>query len=122
MFGFNLPLYALGIPIAPEAEGTDGLLDMVAFTRGGLSSVVRYLWHAMRRRHGALSDTMLFRTRRVRLEADGVPDVAYQLDGDFGGTLPVDIEVLPGQLRMFVSREAARRLGFDTPPAVRNGN
>ncbi len=114
LFGFNLPLYALGIPLASEAVGTDGLLDMVAFERGGLSSVARYLWHVLRSSHGRLADAAQLRCRRFRLESGGVPDVAYQLDGDFAGTLPVDVEVLPRQLRLFVAREAAGRLGFDT--------
>lgn len=117
LFGFNLPLYALGIPIAPEANGTDGRLDLVAFERGGIGSVARYLWHVMRRSHDALADSTLFRSGRFRLESDGASDVAYQLDGDFAGTLPVDIEVLPGQLRLFVSREAAERLGFEVTSA-----
>ena len=54
----------------------------------------------------------LLRSRRFRLESDGVEDVAYQLDGDFAGTLPVDVELLPGQLRLLCLAEAAARLGF----------
>lgn len=112
LFGFNLPLYALGIPVAADAVGIDGLLDVVAFQRGGLTNVARYAWHVVRKSHGQLTDATTLRSRRFRLEACGVPDVAYQLDGDFAGTLPVDVELLPEQLRLFVSREAARRLGF----------
>jgi diacylglycerol kinase family enzyme len=63
----------------------------------------------------ALSDATLTRSRRFRLESANAVDVAYQLDGDFAGTLPVDVEVLPGQLRLLVSRATARRLGFALP-------
>ena len=119
LFGFNLPLYALGIPVAPDAVGTDGLLDMVAFKRGGMPSVARYLWHVLRGSHGRLDDAALMRCRRFRLESSGAANVAYQLDGDFAGTLPVEIDVLPGQLRLFVSRETAGRLGFVTSPSGR---
>jgi hypothetical protein len=42
-------------------------------------------------------------------------DVAYQLDGDFAGNLPVDVEVLAGRLRLLVSRATARRLAFALP-------
>ena len=45
LFGFNLPLYALGLPIAPDAVATDGLLDVCTFERGAVWSVARYLWH-----------------------------------------------------------------------------
>jgi diacylglycerol kinase (ATP) len=119
MFGFNLPVYALGIPIAPEAVATDAWLDVVAFQRGGLASVARYLWHVLRGSHARLADATLVRCRRMRLESAGIPDVAYQLDGDFAGTLPVEVEMLPRQLRLFVSREAASRLGFEGSPAGR---
>jgi diacylglycerol kinase (ATP) len=112
MFGFNLPLYALGLPIAPAAVGTDGLLDVCAFKHGSMWSVMRYMWHVTRGAHQRLADTTTIRCRRVRLEAPDAPQTSYQLDGDHGGLLPVDIEVLPGKLRLLVSRETATRLGF----------
>ena len=37
----------------------------------------------------------LRQTPRFRLEPTDGAAIAYQLDGDFGGTLPVDVEVLP---------------------------
>jgi diacylglycerol kinase family enzyme len=66
----------------------------------------------MRKIHHTLPDAGLSRTGRFRLEPTTSVSVAYQIDGDFGGTLPVDVEVLAGQLRLLVSRETARRLGF----------
>jgi diacylglycerol kinase (ATP) len=116
LFGFNLPLYALGLPIAPDAVGTDGLLDVCTFERGTVWNVARYLWHVMRKTHHTLPDAALSRTGRFRLEPTTSASVAYQIDGDFGGTLPVDVEVLPGQLRLLVARETACRLGFTVPP------
>jgi diacylglycerol kinase family enzyme len=116
LFGFNLPLYALGLPIAPDAVATDGLLDICTFERGAVWSVARYLWHVMRKIHHTLPDAALTRTSRFRLEATTSASVAYQIDGDFGGTLPVDVEVLPGQLRLLVLPETARRLGFTVEP------
>jgi diacylglycerol kinase (ATP) len=116
LFGFNLPLYALGLPIAPDAVATDGLLDVCTFERGAVWSVARYLWHVMRKIHHTLPDAALSRTARFRLEPTTSASVAYQLDGDFGGTLPVDVEVLAGQLRLLVSRETALRLGFTIKP------
>lgn len=118
LFGFNLPLYALGLPIAPEAVATDGLLDVCMFQRGTAWSVLRYLWHVRRGAHLTLADAAMLRSRCFRLESPGSPNIAYQLDGDYGGTLPVDVEVLPGQLRLLVSRAAATRLGFALPEEV----
>jgi diacylglycerol kinase family enzyme len=117
LFAFNLPLYALGMPIAPDAVATDGLLDVCALERGRAWSVMRYWWHVWRRSHHKLPDVSLVRTHRFRLEAPHAPNLAYQLDGDHGGTLPVEVDVLPGELRMLVSPDAARRLGFALPQA-----
>jgi diacylglycerol kinase family enzyme len=115
LFAFNLPLYAMGLPIAPEAVATDGLLDVCTFERGTVWNVARYAWHVMRRGHMSLSDAALTRSQRVRLEATDGREVAYQLDGDYAGTLPVDVEVLPGQLRLMVPPQTVSRLGFAMP-------
>jgi diacylglycerol kinase family enzyme len=113
LFAFNLPLYALGLPIAPDALATDGLLDVCMFERGSMWSVLRYLWHVRRGCHLGLPDFGLRRTNRFRLEGPNSVELAYQLDGDYGGKLPVDVELLPGELRLLVTPEIARRLGFE---------
>jgi len=112
LFGFNLPLYALGLPIVPHAVGTDGLLDVCTFERGAVWSVVRYLWHIVQRLHLALPDTAICQTRCFRIEPVGDAVIPFQVDGDYGGTLPVDVEVLPNQLRLLISPTTATRLGF----------
>jgi diacylglycerol kinase family enzyme len=114
LFGFNLPLYALGLPIAPDAVGTDGKLDVCTFERGSIWNVARYFWHIIRRGHFDLPDAELRQSQQIRLEATDDSAIAYQLDGDFAGTLPVDVDVLPRQLKLLVSQETARRLGFQT--------
>jgi diacylglycerol kinase family enzyme len=113
LFAFNLPLYALGLPIAPDALATDGLLDVCTFERGSTWSVLRYLWHVRRGCHLGLPDFGLRRCSCFRLEGPNSVELAYQLDGDYGGTLPVDVELLPGQLRLLVTPETARRLSFE---------
>jgi diacylglycerol kinase (ATP) len=113
LFAFNLPLYALGLPIAPDALATDGLLDVCTFERGSTWSVLRYLWHVRRGCHLGLPDTALRRCGSFRLEGPNSVELAYQLDGEYGGTLPVDVELTPGELRLLVTPETARRLGFE---------
>jgi diacylglycerol kinase family enzyme len=114
VFGFNLPLYARGWKVAPEAVATDGLFDVCTFHRGSVRNVARYLWHVMWKSHLRLADANLVRSRSLRIEAASGLDVAYQVDGDFGGSLPVDVSVLPGELRLLVMPSVAQRLGFST--------
>ena len=50
-FLFNLPRYALGLPIAPAARGDDGLLDLVVFRDAGPLRALHYLWMVFRGLH-----------------------------------------------------------------------
>jgi diacylglycerol kinase (ATP) len=115
LFGFNLPLYALGWQFAAQASGTDGQLDVCTFERGSLFDGVRYLWYVLRQSHQRLKDTKLMLGRRLRIEASS-SSVPYQIDGDFVGMLPVQIEAIPGALRLLVLPEVAEKLGFTTHP------
>ncbi len=113
VFGVNLPRYAQGLPIVPEACGKDHLLDVCVFERGGTAAGLWYLWNVLRRRKQKVESVTSARCPSFRIEstADGVP---YQLDGDPGGVLPVDVTVEPGRLSLLVSRFSAEHLGFDT--------
>ena len=97
---FNIPRYGWGLPLAPAADATDGLVDVCTFRRGSLWHGFRYLAAAQMGCHRGLSDCVCCRARRLRITAD--EEVAYQLDGDPGGMLPVEIEVLPGRVTLIV--------------------
>jgi diacylglycerol kinase (ATP) len=91
-FVFNLPCYGWGLPLAPEASATDGLLDLCTFRRGSLWNGLRYLVAAqLGARHRRLADCTVRRARRLRIASE--EPVAYQIDGDPGGLLPLDVEV-----------------------------
>ncbi len=96
-FVVNLPRYAGGLSIIPGADGADGLLDVATFKRGNLWNGLMYLGGVWFGQHRSWRDFETVRSARIRIEADAA-DVPYQLDGDPGGVLPVDVEVLPGRL------------------------
>ena len=100
LFAFNLPCYGGGLRLAPEADGTDGELDVCAFGRGGWWHTLRYAAGVAVRRHQRMADCTVRRVKRLRIAAD--VEVPYQLDGDPGGVLPVDVEVLPKRLTIVV--------------------
>ena len=110
VFVVNLPRYAGGLSFSPQASGTDGLLDVCTFKEGSLWSGLRYLGGVMLGQHEAMQDFTRVQTRRLRVEA-AVP-APFQLDGDPGGELPVEISVLPRRLTFLVASSWAEHHGF----------
>ena len=102
VFVVNIPRYAGGLNIAPGAAGDDGLLDVCTFREGSLWNGLLYLGGIMLGQQQSMQDFTHIRTRRLKIEA--ATDVPYQLDGDPGGSLPVEICVRPGRLNLLVSR------------------
>ncbi len=100
---FNLPCYGAGLRFAPQTVGNDGQLDLCGFRQGNFWHFLRYLSAVYLRQHQCLKDWFTRRVKRVRIVSD-VP-VPYQLDGDPGGWLPLDIEVLPNRLTMLVPKD-----------------
>jgi diacylglycerol kinase (ATP) len=100
LFACNLPCYGGGLTIAEGADATDGLLDVCSFSGGGLWNGLRYAAAVLLRQHRRMADFAVRRVGRVRITADA--EVPYQLDGDPGGVLPLEIEVLPGRLTLVV--------------------
>lgn len=109
-FIVNLPDYGGGLQLAPDAVATDGVLDVCLFTNGSLWHGLKYLGFVKLGRHQGLSDCKMTRVTRVRIESDD--RVPYQLDGDPGGFLPLDIEVLPERVTLLAARSRLLALGL----------
>jgi YegS/Rv2252/BmrU family lipid kinase len=115
VFVVNLPGYAGGLSFAPGASGADGLFDVCTFKEGSLWYGLMYLGGVVFGQHESMHDFQRVKTRRLVIEsAAGAP---FQLDGDPGGELPVEIRVLPQRLTLLVSRKWAQQQGWTTPEA-----
>ncbi|MFM8263561.1 MAG: diacylglycerol/lipid kinase family protein [Pirellula sp.] len=90
LFGFNVPRYAAGIHIMDEAIADDGLID-IGMLEGG--SVWSGFWNYVRVAMGIHRRSKRWRETRVMgLRVSGPGDqVGYQIDGDYGGPLPLEI-------------------------------
>jgi diacylglycerol kinase (ATP) len=100
LFAFNLPQYAANLAFCPQACDDDGLLDLCSFAHGGTFRGVGYLFSLWLGRHQQLKDFRHLKVSRFRLSSQGV--VPYQIDGDPGGLLPLDVEVLPKRLTLLI--------------------
>ncbi|GAA1946483.1 diacylglycerol kinase [Microbacterium deminutum] len=94
--------YGGGIPICPDADPSDGLLDVAIVRPAGRLRLLRLLPRVYKGTHASVDEVSMFRVRTARLAASGV--TAYA-DGDPIGTLPLAVEVVPGALSLYV-REA----------------
>jgi diacylglycerol kinase (ATP) len=99
-FVFNFPCYAMGLPICPDATGWDGELDLCTFRQGNLYNGLVYLAGIIFRRHRTFQDARFQEFTRLRIESDG--EVPFQIDGDPGGNLPLEITVEPRSLPLLV--------------------
>lgn len=100
LFAFNLPCYAGGLKFTPGASGDDGLLDVCTFRRGSFWHGLRYIVAIVFGRHHLLDDCKMWRARRLKITSK--KKVSYQLDGDPGGFLPVEVEILPRRMTLMV--------------------
>jgi len=121
VFAFNVPRYAAGIRIIESTSISDGLLDVGMFQGGGLC---RGLWNygmVVRGVHERSSVWKRFQASGLRIElaidkndvntavntskntaANGNLEVAYEIDGDAGGVLPLEV-LYSGSKAMIVS-------------------
>ncbi len=97
---FNFPCYAGHLKIEPDANGSDGLLDVITFRKGSIGSGLRYLAGVVTGRHKKFGDVISTRGTSIRFSCES--RVPYQLDGDYGGHLPLRIEMLPSRVRLLL--------------------
>ena len=101
----NVPRYADGLRVAPEAIADDGLLDVVCFRAATRWHFLRAYLLAYRGRH--LGDAQVASTQGRRVEvickSEALP---VQVDGDAVLTTPVTYTVMPKAVRLLVAAEA----------------
>jgi diacylglycerol kinase (ATP) len=94
----NTPSLGGGLRIVPDADVTDGLLDVFIVHPISRFALLRVLPKVYAGEHVDHPAVEVVRAKHIRLEADDV--VAYA-DGERIGALPVEVEVAPGALRVF---------------------
>jgi diacylglycerol kinase (ATP) len=100
LFAANLPLYGPRLAVAPDADPSDGLIDVVRLeTRGRLDTLAAL---ASLRRGRDPKGIERRRARRIRIVTGGrSPVIADTLDL---GTGPVDLTIRPEALRIVAPR------------------
>lgn len=91
----NTGAFGGGMSVAPEADPTDGLLDVVIIHEIPVRTFLRVFPRVFTGTHVSHPAVEIVRARRVRLGATGV--IGYA-DGERLQPLPLDVEVVPGAL------------------------
>lgn len=99
----NIRLYGGDFVLAPEADPTDDLLDIVLFQGKGRMDYTRYLAGALSQRLGTFADVTMVRTRSAIIRSAAGP-VPGHIDGDTVLETPVTLGVESGALRVLVPR------------------
>lgn len=110
-FLFNIPRYGFGAAPVTGSDPQDALLDFCGFRRGGLfPSLFGIVLALFGKSHRFFSGYTFEKRAAFRLVPRN-PDarIPYQIDGDPGGILPVDVRILPGRLTLLVGKETAAR-------------
>lgn len=97
---FNLPRYAGGLQIEPDAIGDDGWLDVIVFKGRSWVQGFNYLARIQAGNHLRHPDITRVKAKRIRITSD--QRVHYQIDGDYIGQLPIEITTHPHAIELLV--------------------
>lgn len=93
----NCASYGGGLRIVPDADPTDGLLDVLTALPLSRRAMTRLKPRLRRGTHVTDPRVRTFRAKQVRLHSNGI--IAYA-DGERIGPLPLEITCVPGALRL----------------------
>jgi diacylglycerol kinase (ATP) len=103
----NTPFTGAGLTLAPEARMDDGQFDIAVYRHFSRWELTRHVLSIMAGRRRYSPKVQTHRSKRVRIAAHR-PLPARADDRDLG-TTPLELEVVPGVLRVMVPRRQGRR-------------
>ncbi|MFP5282464.1 MAG: diacylglycerol/lipid kinase family protein, partial [Actinomycetes bacterium] len=105
----NVGFLQANIPLIPDAQPDDGVIDLLVASPRRAADWVRLTAQVLARRHRPDEQLDRLAGRRVQVSVEH-PD-AYQMDGDTVGTCTsMTFEVVPGALTLRVPRSVKRAL------------
>jgi len=110
----NAQLYGPSVPIAPQAQLDDGMLDVYIFKGSNTLDVARHIVMILSGKHVKDPQVESYRARQVEIR--GEEPLPLHTDGDPVGSTPVTLTVLPRALRVIVPPWASDSLFQDGGP------
>lgn len=88
--------------LAPKADLSDGKLDCIVVKKCNLPEFIRLATAAIRGEHLKDPSVLYFQTDYFKATTTSKETVQLNLDGELGGQLPCECQVLPGHLEVFI--------------------
>lgn len=99
----NTRSYGGGLRICPDADHSDGLLDITMVHEASRTKLVRFFPTVMKGTHTSLDTVSTARATSIHVECPGINVYA---DGDFACALPAEISVVSGALQILRAQHA----------------
>lgn len=100
----NTRSYGGGMLMCPNADHSDGLLDVTMVHSGSRTRLIRLFPTVFKGTHIGLDTVTTERARTITVESPGINAYA---DGDYVCPLPAEISAVPGALKIFVRSATA---------------
>lgn len=88
--------------IAPNADVTDGYLDVVIIKKSEVQDLAQIFISVFRGEHINHPNVIYFKSKKIKVQSSYDEDITIDIDGEYGGNLPATYEVLPRSFRIFV--------------------
>ena len=98
-----------GFYLTPDADPTDGLLDVCLIRKVGLLKFLRYVPRVLKGTHTSLEEVELFRTATLTIRSPEAP-LLLHLDGELRapGSREIEVTLAPRRLRVLAGQAAPR--------------
>jgi diacylglycerol kinase (ATP) len=93
----NTRSYGGGMLICPDADPTDGLLDVTMVASASRTRLIRLFPTVFKGTHVALDEVRTARARTITVDSPGINTYA---DGEYVCPLPVEVSAVPGALHV----------------------
>ncbi len=89
-----------GVPVAPDADPSDGMFDVVLFQAAMKRAILPLAPRILMGTHVDTEEVIFRRGKLLRLHAE--PTMPFSIDGELCDEHPSSFELLPGRLRVMV--------------------
>lgn len=88
--------------LAPDAEIQDGLLNCIFVKKSNIIDSVEIFIQILKGKHMDNENVLYFKTSEIEIINNSDKKVEYDIDGEYGGHLPIKIETIPSIINILI--------------------